>query len=172
MENLAINNEQSVDASQQMGTAVNSGESGSKEEEKEDELNTRQEKFCQLYTTETEFYGNGVQSYLEVYDIDKTKPNWYKTACAAASRELSKVKVCKRIIELLEENGLNDQNVDKHLLYLITQFADNSAKLGAIREYNKLKQRITEKLEHSGKIENIVTKEQITELLKRNETNA
>jgi hypothetical protein len=108
-------------------------------------LNLQQEKFCQLYVTDREFFGNGVETYLEVYDIDKTKPNWYKTACAAASRLLSNVKVCERISELLEENGLNDVHVDKQLLFLINQYSDFSSKIAAIREYNKLKQRIIEK---------------------------
>ena len=124
-----------------------------KEEEKmndEERLNLKQEEFCQLYATEEEFFGNGVETYLEVYEIDKTKPNWYKTACSAASRLLRNGKVCQRINTLLEEGGLNDQFVDKQLVFLITQHSDFTNKLGAIKEYNKLKQRITDKLEHSG----------------------
>lgn len=110
-----------------------------------DDINERQEKFCKLYATQAEFFGNGVETYLEVYDIDKTKPNWYKTACAAASRLLSNVKVIARISELLEEEGLNNAFIDKQLKFLVTQYADFGSKLGAIREYNKLKQRIVEK---------------------------
>lgn len=110
-------------------------------------LNTRQEEFCQLYSTDREFFGNGVETYLEIYDIDKSKPNWYKTACAAASRLLSNVKVLERINELLEEGGLNDAFVDKQLKFLITQHSSFDTKLGAIKEYNKLKKRITDKLD-------------------------
>jgi hypothetical protein len=58
---------------------------------------------------------------------------------------LSNVKVCARINEQLTSEGLNDQNVDKQLLFLITQHDDKNAKTQAIREYNKLKARITEK---------------------------
>ena len=112
---------------------------------KEEKLNERQEKFSQLYATDTEFFGNGVQAYLEVYDIDTSKPNWYKTACAASSQLLRNIKVCKRINEILEEQGLNDEFIDKQLLFLITQHADFGNKLGAIKEYNKLKQRIVDK---------------------------
>lgn len=111
----------------------------------EEKLNMRQEKFCQLYSTSEEFFGNGVQAYMEVYDIDKTKPNWFGTACSAASRLLSNVKVCRRINELLEEQGLNDGYIDKQLLFLVTQHADFGSKLGAIKEYNKLRQRIVNK---------------------------
>ena len=108
-------------------------------------LNLRQEKFCKLYASDREFFSNGVESYLECYDINRSKPNWYKTACQAASRLLTSVKVCDRINEILEEGGLNDQFVDKQLKFLITQFSDFGNKLGALKEYNKLKQRIIDK---------------------------
>lgn len=119
-----------------------------KEETKvEDKLNQKQERFCQLYATDREFFGNGVQTYIEVYDPDQSKPNWYKTACAVASEILSNPKVFNRINEILEETGMNDVAVDKQLLFLIHQQADFSNKMAAIREYNKLKKRITDKLD-------------------------
>lgn len=110
-------------------------------------LNPKQEKFCQLYATETEFFGNGTQAYIEAYEPDMSKPNWYKTAQAASSRLLSNVMVCNRITELLGDLGFNDQHVDKQLAFLLVQQADFKTKLGAIKEYNKLKQRITDKSE-------------------------
>ena len=114
------------------------------QETKKDKLNPRQERFCQLFATEKEFFGNGVQSYIEVYNIDTSKKDWYKTACAAASQILSNIKVSNRISDLLEEQGLNDNFVDKQLKFVLTQYADLGNKLGAIREYNKLKGRIKE----------------------------
>lgn len=114
-------------------------------EETIEKLNPRQEEFCQLYASDREFFGNGVQTYIEVYDVDQSKKGWYKVACAAASRLLSNVKVSARINEILEEGGLNDQFVDKQLTFLITQHADFTNKLGAMREYNKLKQRIVDR---------------------------
>lgn len=108
-------------------------------------LNPKQELFCKLYATETEFFGNGVQSYIEAYEPDQTKPNWYKSACSSASRMLSNVKLVTRINEILEQTGLNDTFIDKQLSFLITQHADFTNKLGAIKEYNKLKQRIVDK---------------------------
>lgn len=114
----------------------------------EQERNQRQERFCRLYACDKEFFGNGVETYLEVYGIDRTKPHWYKTACAAASRLLSNVKVFTRINELLEKHGLNDAFVDKQLLFLINQHSDFGSKVAAIREYNKVKQRIVDKVEH------------------------
>lgn len=109
----------------------------------ERDLKFRQEKFCELFTSwDKDFFGNWVQSYIEAYEPDRSKPNWYKTACASASQLLSNIKVIARINELLETGGFNDQHVDKQLLLLITQHADFSSKLWAIREYNKLKKRV------------------------------
>lgn len=112
---------------------------------KKEKLNPKQEQFCILYATDREFFGNGVQTYIEVYEPDQHKPNWYKTACAVASEILSNPKVIARINELLEMSGLNEAFVDKQLHFLITQHADFTSKLGAIREFNKLKSRITDK---------------------------
>lgn len=111
-----------------------------------DKLTRRQEMFCQLYATEKEFLGNWVQSYLEVYNIDRSKKWWYDTACICASQLLSNPKVYTRINDLLTLEWFNDQNVDKQLLHLINQHAEWSSKLWAIREYNKIKQRITDKI--------------------------
>ena len=122
----------------------------------EDERNARQERFCQLYASDKEFFGNGVETYLECYEIDRSKPNWYKTACVCASQLLSKPKVYNRINELLESTGLNDAFVDKQLLMLIQQHEDKSSKIAAIREYNKIKQRITEKVEGTVTTVNII----------------
>jgi len=94
-------------------------------------LNLRQEKFCNLYVDwDKEFFGNGVQTYLEVYylTINRSKPNWYKTATQAASRLLTNVKVCNRINELLDESGYNDEFADKQHLFLMTQCSDLKVK--------------------------------------------
>lgn len=109
-------------------------------------LNMEQEMFCQLFvSSDKEMFGNGVNSYVEAYPIDKTQKNWYKTACACASRLLSNAKIIKRINDLLESWGLNDENIDKQLLRLIAQYEDKGTKLAAIKEYNRLKARILEK---------------------------
>ena len=107
-------------------------------------LNQEQEAFCQLYATDREFFGNGVQSYIEAYWPDNTEKNWYKTACVNSSKLLSNAKIISRINELLEEWWLNDQNVDKQLSFLITQHSELGNKLWAIKEYNRLKARVIE----------------------------
>lgn len=104
------------------------------------ELNERQEKFCQLFaSSDKEFFGNGVQSYIEAYEPDQSKPNWYKSACQSASQLLSNIKVCARISELLDTGGFNDENVKKQHLFLINQYADAGAKQKAISDFYKLK---------------------------------
>lgn len=109
-------------------------------------LNQEQEAFCQLYTSwDREFFGNGVQSYIEVYWPNKQDKNRYKTAMAASSRLLSNVKIYTRINELLEEWWLNDQNIDKQLTALINQWEDKNVKLWALKEYNRLKARVIDK---------------------------
>ncbi|NIT55190.1 MAG: hypothetical protein GWN00_02750 [Aliifodinibius sp.] len=50
------------------------------------------------------------------------------------------------INELLEV-ALNEAHVDKQLAFLLTQNADLGVKLGAIREFNAVRQRITKKFE-------------------------
>lgn len=64
---------------------------------------------------------------------------------------MSNIKVCERINELLEKNGFNDEFVDKQHLFLITQHADLGVKARMVDSYNKLKGRITEKVDHTTK---------------------
>ncbi|MDQ5987375.1 MAG: hypothetical protein CSYNP_03115 [Syntrophus sp. SKADARSKE-3] len=126
-------------------------------------LNPKQEKFCQLYASDAEFFGNGVQSYIEAYK-PKRVGNWYNTARSRASELLTSPYVLNRINELLELRGLNDAFVDKQLELLITQNADFKSKLGAIKEYNELKQRITKKISGNINFRN-KTKEDLTKEL-------
>lgn len=101
--------------------------------------------FAELYVSK-EFYGNGVESYVEAYQPDKANPTWYNIAKTQASKLLTNTNVCSYINSLLDHEGLNDQFVDKQLLHLITQHNDGRTKVAAIREYNKLKKRIDDRL--------------------------
>lgn len=111
----------------------------------EEKLNMRQELFCQLYATRQEFFGNGVESYAEAYDADKSNPNWYAIAAASATRLLKNEKILLRLQQIMTETGFNDAHADRELSFLMTQHADLPTKLGAIKEYNKLLQRIEDK---------------------------
>lgn len=116
-------------------------------------LTPQQALFCELYASDREFFGNGVQSYIEAYDVDTSKPGWYATAKSGASENLTKPYILERIEEIFEAHGLNDQFVDKQLEKLICQDADFKSKLGAIQEYNKMKGRIINKQQIDGGIE-------------------
>lgn len=89
-----------------------------------------------------EFFANGVQSYMEAYSL---KPDKYYSAKENASRLLTNVDILLYINHLMDLSGLNDEFVDKQITMLITQNADFGSKLGAIKEYNRLRQRIIDK---------------------------
>lgn len=109
-------------------------------------LTAKQELFCELFASDKEFFGNGTQAYIEAYNVDLTKKGAYAGARASSSRMLTNANILRRIDELLESGVLNDQFVDKQIAFLIAQNAELSTKLGAIKEYNALKQRVTNKL--------------------------
>lgn len=115
-------------------------------------LDPRQEMFCQLYASDREFFGNGTQSYIEAFDVvvvNKPKRDsnenqlTYQTVRQYAHLLLTNIDILKRIDEIYEGRGLNDQFVDKQLEFVITQHAELPSKIKAITEYNKLKQRTT-----------------------------
>lgn len=121
---------------------------------KEITLTLKQKEFCQLYVSK-EFFANGVQSYIEAFKVDTTKTGAYQSAKSNAYRLLTNDDLLLYINHLLELNGLNDEFVDKQLSFIITQNADFGSKLGAIKEYNKLKQRIVSKIDHTTKGETL-----------------
>jgi phage terminase small subunit len=112
-------------------------------------LKPQQELFCQYYTSSSEMFGNGVQSYIEAYDVKLDKAGSYASARVNAHKLLKTDYILERINELLNELVLNDEHVDKQLAFLISQNAELNTKLGAIKEYNALKQRIVKKIEGS-----------------------
>lgn len=114
-------------------------------DDKEIELTLKQKKFCEVYVSQ-EFFANGVQSYIESYDIDTSKHGAYNSARVSASELLTNPNILLYINHLLDLTGLNDTFIDKQLTLLITQNADFGSKLGAIKEYNKLKQRVEDKV--------------------------
>lgn len=109
-------------------------------------LNPKQKLFCEYYVSK-DFFGNGVQSYLEVYSGEAEEEITYDTAKSNAHRLLTNAYILEYINSMLDEAGLNDAFVDKQLLFLINQNAEFPSKIAAIKEYNKLKQRIVEKSE-------------------------
>jgi hypothetical protein len=119
---------------------------------KEYGLSLEQESFCQHYVSPGEFYGNGTQAYIHAFNIDISIKGQYNAARSNASRLLTYDYINKRINCLLETGGFNSENADKRLLHWMNQSADPSVSVKAIQEFNKLKQRITDKIEHEIKM--------------------
>jgi hypothetical protein len=136
------------------------------EEDENRPLNARQELFCQLYATTREFFGNGVQSYIEAYNPDTSKKNWYQVAKASAYENLTKPHLLKRIRALMDIY-INDEVVDKELASVILQSGDLSAKVSAIKEYNQLKSRVRQKIEIEDTRETTALREGLSNVLKR-----
>jgi len=64
---------------------------------------------------------------------------------------LTNDSILKRVDELLDIY-INDQVVDKELAFVIIQKAELSSKVSAIKEYNQVKGRIKQRMEHTGDI--------------------
>lgn len=110
--------------------------------EEERKLTPKQEKFCELFASDREFFGNGTQAYIEAYNINLSEKGAYQSAMASASRLLSNVKILARIDKHLEDLALNDQHVEKQLGYWITQKLHPQAAVSAIKEYHVLKGKV------------------------------
>ncbi len=115
-------------------------------------LNIKQKRFCKAYIEDPLISGNGLKAYAKAYSYDLTKKGAVNTAKANASRLLTNANILKYMRDLLEQNGLNDQAVDRELLFLIQQNSNLSVKLGAIKEYNSLRQRTMEMLKVQEKV--------------------
>ena len=121
-------------------------------------------------------FGNATKCYLEAYGINEEigelqekieavqtgkkkgfttavdilkgkKKTLYNSANASASRLLVNVNIRKRCRFLMDQMIGDDLDVDSELKFLILQRQDFMSKLGAIKEYNSVKERTSNKLE-------------------------
>lgn len=115
-------------------------------EKQQQKLTPKQKLFCEMYVSE-DFFGNGYAAYCAAYNKEPATKKEINSVKASASENLTKPNLLAYINELLDLAGFNDAHADKQLLFLMTQNNDYSAKLGAIREYNKVKDRITKKVD-------------------------
>lgn len=116
-------------------------------------LTPKQELFCKLFATNREYFGNGTQAYAKAYNIDLTQRGKQSIAKSNASRLLTYDYISEYINKQLDLGGLNDERVDKELLFLIEQNVNYNVKLGAIKEYNSLRKRIIQREEVNKKSE-------------------
>lgn len=131
-----------------------------------DELTLAQESFCRFYTQNSELFGNATLAYAEAYDykledLSKDRPlqdtetgklpkygdseydRAYMTCAVNGSRMLKLAKIQNRVIVLLNEHMKNEV-IDAELMKIIMTGEDKD-RVAAIKEYNKLRQRIIEK---------------------------
>ena len=118
---------------------------------KKENLNPKQELFCQLYVNNRETFGNATLAYAQAYGLEakidgtEEQKSAYWSANACGSQLLVKPSIKSRVVKLLN-NLLKDDIVDSELAKVITQDNELSSKVSAIREYNKLKQRIVDNI--------------------------
>lgn len=120
-------------------------------------LTLKQKLFCEYYL---DFKGNGVEAVIRAgYDVYKNRhgdpriPN-RRLAASIASENLTKPNISAYINLKLEESGFTDENVRKHHLFLLTQFANLSVKAKAIDMFYKIRgDYAPERLEHDVKLE-------------------
>jgi hypothetical protein len=86
---------------------------------------------------------NATKAYAIARGLDLKDPIQYNLCGSKASSLLKSRKVCARIGQILNLAGFNEQGADKELNYLIHQHHDLKTKLGAIKEFNALKQRVS-----------------------------
>jgi hypothetical protein len=101
----------------------------------------RHRAFIEAYTNfgNRKTCGNATQSYLAAFpDVA------YNTAMTHSMRLLRREDVQEAIQTVLADRGFNDIVADRELLRVMTQNKDLSPKVTAIKEYNKLKKRVSE----------------------------
>lgn len=114
-------------------------------------LTERQKLFCVLYISDKFCFGNATKSYSEAYNLSKEQ---YDTSRQNGYRLLTNAYIKAFINKMLDEQ-LKEERVDRALAETIHQRKDLRSRVAAITEYNKLKARITEKVDLTSKGEAI-----------------
>lgn len=105
------------------------------------ELTERQKLFCLLYTTDAQCFGNASRSYIAAYDLQKpAEKKWARMK----GHRLTTNEYIKKHIQKLFDAVFTDKGADNALAEIISQRKDLNARLGGLREYNKLKNRVKE----------------------------
>ena len=134
------------------------------QEKIENKLTLKQEMFCQFYCCNEETRFNATQSYAHAYGYDletsdteeirdeytgdiikKSERRRLENICWSSAKTLLRnPKIQERFTKLFNELK-KDEIVDREMMKLILQWADNRAKQDMIKEYNKLQQRILDR---------------------------
>lgn len=97
--------------------------------------------FCRAYATDPLILGNATEAYKIVYGVS------HIAAKMASCKLMASPRIIAKINEYIEKQGFNNENVDKQHLFLINQHKDLNVKMKGIEHYNKLKKRISDRVE-------------------------
>ena len=112
----------------------------------EKHITTKQQLFCQCYISDVEVFWNWTRSYAKAYGVDlEADPMKYNSCQSMASRLLWNVLIGRYINKLLTDIIPNEW-IDKLLTQLALQNNNPRIKIEAIKELNKLRGRITDKI--------------------------
>lgn len=164
---------------------------------KENPLSIQEELFCHYFVINDDLRGNATWAYAEAFEyklndlpdddmvwesydeetgkgrgkivVPSTKAKAINVCAVQASYLLRKTKIQDRKIQLLN-SLMRDDYVDSRLVHWIQDDKEPSASIAAIREYNKLKQRVVEKVDLTSKGEAIKGIEYIVPEVPKNET--
>ena len=103
-------------------------------------LNPNQIRFSTEYIF-GDYMGNATRAYMKAYNVRQDQIGGNSSAL------LKKVHVLEYINYLMYEAGWSPKETDTQLLFLIKQHEDLGVKLNAIKEFNKLHGRITDRLQ-------------------------
>lgn len=138
-------------------------------ESKPKKFSIQQELFCELYVNNDRTFANGTLSYAEAYGYDlltadrtpqkdehgndiKFSSDYHRmenTCSVGGSRLLANMQINARVNELFRLSMTNE-TLDAELMKVVKQNYKIDAKVSAIKEGNKLKQRIVERLDHTS----------------------
>jgi len=159
----------------------------SKKEDIGKKLNLKQDLFCQYFVKNSELRGNATLCYAEAYgyDLDSMSTEnervqeWdenkeayvevekhgtserarAETVCSSNGRYLLRNHRVQDYITKLYNELLRDDVVDRELAKVILQDDKLESKVSGIREYNKLKKRITDLIEVKRPLEDMTDEE-------------
>ena len=131
--------------------------------QKRQELSIKDLYFCKLYIEHDVWRGNATMCYSEAFnynleELSKVRPKngeseyekKHRVCRVMGARLLAKTSIQKHCNKLLKKL-FTAKAVDRELTRVMTQDEDRASKMAAIREFNKLKKRITDKLDLTSK---------------------
>lgn len=123
------------------------------EENTEIELTLPQKSFVDYYLNGDDDFrmGNATRSYAKAFNYDITDDKKANTCASEGSKLIRYPNIKVYMRQHLEDNGWNDEAMDSRLRQIAYKGKDADA-VNAIKEFNKLKQRIIDKFEHEGNI--------------------